>query len=84
VRDEGERKERGGGPAEEEGDRVGEQGSRPAEIPLYVSVAAELCVRLSRECAGEENPEEKEDDAANLAGERRLRRPIVPVPARAS
>ena len=84
MRDEGERKERGGGPAEEEGDGVGEQGSGPAEIPLYVAVAAELCVRLSRECAGEENPEEQEDDAANLAGERRLRRPIVPVPARAS
>jgi hypothetical protein len=84
VRDEGERKERGGGPAEEEGDRVGEQGSGPAEIPLYVPVAAELCIGLGRECAREENSEEEEDDAANLAGERRLRRPIVPVPARAS
>ena len=84
MRDEGERKERGRGPAEEEGDRMGEQGAGPAEIPLYVSVAPELCVRLGRECAREENPEEKEDDAANLAGERRLRRPIVPVPARVS
>jgi hypothetical protein len=84
VRDEGERKERGGGPAEEEGDGVGEQGSGPAEIPLYVAVSKELGVPLGGECAGEKNPEEKEDDAANLAGERRLRRPIVPVPARAS
>ena len=84
MRDEGERKERGGGPAEEEGDRVGEQGSGPAEIPLYVAVAPELCVRLGSECAREKDSEEKEDDAANLAGERRLRRPIVPVPARAS
>ena len=70
--DEGERKKRGGGPAEEEGDRVGEQGSGPAEIPLYVAVALELGVRLGGQCAGEENPEEEEDDAANLAGERRL------------
>jgi hypothetical protein len=84
VRDEGERKERGGGPAEEEGDRVGEQGSGPAEIPLYVAVAIELCVGLGGECTGEEDSEEQEDDAANLAGERRLRGPIVPVPARAS
>lgn len=84
MRDEGKRKERGGGPAEEEGDRVGEQGSGPAEIPLYVTVPKKLGVPLGGECAREENPEEKEDDAANLAGERRLRGPIVPVPARAS
>jgi hypothetical protein len=84
VRDEGERKECGGGPAEKEGDGVGEQGSGPAEIPLYVAVATELCVGLGGECAGEENPEEEKDDAANLAGKRRLRRSIVPVPARAS
>ncbi len=84
MRNKGEREERGGGPAEEEGDRVGEQGSGPAEIPLYITVALELCVSLGGESAGEENPEEEEDDAANLAGERRLRRPIVPVPARVS
>jgi hypothetical protein len=84
VRDKGEREECRGGPAEEEGDRVGEEGSGPAEIPFYVAVATELGVRLGGECAREENPEEKKDDPANLAGERRLRGSIVPVPARAS
>ncbi|HMI45731.1 MAG TPA: hypothetical protein VK491_06170, partial [Gemmatimonadaceae bacterium] len=80
----GEGKERGGGPAKEEGDRVRHEGAGPAEIPLYVTVALELGVAFRGQCANEENPEEKEDDAANLAGERRLRRPIVPVPARVS
>lgn len=84
MRDESQREERGGGPAEEEGDRVGEEGSGPAEIPLYVAVAIEPGVPLGSKCTGEENPEEEEDDAANLAGERRLGGSIVPVPARAS
>lgn len=77
------RKERGGRPAEEKCDRARKQGSDPAEISLYVAVAVELRVALGGECAGEEDPEEKEDDPANLARERGLGRPIVPVPARA-
>jgi hypothetical protein len=44
----------------------------------------ELGVALSGERAGEEDPEEKEDDPADLASERGLRRAIVPVLARAS
>ena len=74
---------RGGRPAKKEGDRAGEEGPDPAEVSLYVAVAVELGVPLGRECAGEENPEEKEDDPANLARERGLGRPIVPGPARA-
>ena len=84
MRDESEREEHGGRPAEEDGDRVREQGSGPPEISLYVAVEVELGVALGGECAGQEDPEEKEDDPANLAGERRFRGPIVPVPARAS
>jgi len=86
VRDEGEGKERGGGPAEEEGDRVRHEGTGPAEIPLYGAppVALELGVAFRGQCAGEEDPEEEKDDAANLAREGRLGRSIVPVPARAS
>ena len=77
------RKERSGRPAKEEGDRAREQRSDPAEVSFYVAVATELRVGLGGECAGEENSEEKEDDPANLARERGLGRPIVPVPARA-
>jgi hypothetical protein len=61
-----------------------EQRADPAEIAPYVSVAVELGVALGGECAGEENSEEEKDDPANLAGECRRRRSIVPVPARAS
>jgi len=75
---------RRGGPAEEQRDRVGEQRSDPAEVSSYVAVAVELGVALGGECAGEEDSEEKKYDPANLAGKRRLRGPIVPVPARAS
>jgi len=77
-------KERGGGPAKEQSDRAREQGSDPAEVPPYVAVAVELCVALGGECAGEEDPEQEEDDAADLARERGFGRPIVPVPARVS
>jgi hypothetical protein len=84
VRDESEGKERGGGPAEEEGDRVSHEGAGPAEIPLYVPVALELGVGFRGQCTGEEDPEEEKDDPANLACERGLGRSIVPVPARAS
>ena len=82
----GERNGKNGGrrPAEEQRDRVGEEGAGPAEVPPYVAVAAELGVRLGGECAGEKDSEEEEDDPADLAGERRLGRPIVLVPARAS
>ena len=72
------------GPAEEQCDRVGEQSSSPAEIASYVAIAVELGVALGGESAGEENPEKKKDDAANLTGERRLRWLIVLVRARAS
>ena len=61
-----------------------EQRSDPAEVAPYVAVEVELGVTLCGERAGEENSEEKEDDPANLAGERGARRLIVPVPARAS
>ena len=84
MRDECEGKERGGGPAKEEGDRVRHEGAGPAEIPLYVTVALELGVAFRGQCAGEEDPEEEKNDPPNLAGERRLGRSIVPVPARAS
>jgi hypothetical protein len=77
-------KKRRGGPAEKLRDRTRQQRANPAEIPLYVAVAVELSVTLGGERAGEEDSEEKEDNPANLAGERGLRRPIVPVPARAS
>jgi hypothetical protein len=76
-------KKRSGRPAKKKGDRAREQGSDPTEVSLYVAVAVELGVALGGECAREENPEEKEDDTANLARERGLGRPIVPVPARA-
>jgi hypothetical protein len=84
VRDEGERKERGGWPAEEEGDRVGEQSTDPAEVPLYIAVEVELSVALRGERAGEEDPEEKEDNAPYLPRQRGFGRPIVPALARAS
>jgi hypothetical protein len=77
------RKERGGRPAKKKGDRASEEGSDPAEVSLYVAVAVELGVALGGECAGKENPKEKEDDTPNLARERGIGRPIGPVPARA-
>ena len=83
MRSRGDREERGRRPAKKKGDRTREQGADPAEVSLYVAVAVELGVALGGECAGEENPKEKEDDTANLARERRLGRPIGPVPARA-
>jgi len=76
-------KKRRGGPTEKQRDRARQQRADPAEIPLYVAVAVELSVALGGERAGEEDSEEKEDDPANLARERGLGRPIVPVPARA-
>ena len=74
----------GGWPAKEKSDRVREQGSDPAEVPFYVAIAVELGVTLGGECAGKENSEKEKDDSADLAREGRLRRSIVPVPARAS
>ena len=59
-----------------------EQRSDPAEVALYVAVAVELCVALGDEGAGEKDSEEKQDDPANLAGERGARGLIWPVPAR--
>ena len=84
MRGGGDRKNCRGGPAKKRGDRAREQRADPAEVSLYVAVAEELRVALGSECAGEEESEEKEDDPANLARERGLGRPIVPVPARAS
>jgi hypothetical protein len=84
VRGRGERKQRRGGPAEEECNWVSEQRPDPTEVSPYIAVAVELRVALGGECAGEKDSEEKQDDPADLAGERRLRVPIVPVPARAS
>ena len=62
---------------------MGEQRAGPAEIAPYVAIAVKLSVSLGRERAGEEDPEEEEDDPANLAGERGARGLIVPVPVRA-
>ena len=78
-----EREKRGGGPAEEERNRVREERSHPSEIALYIPVAVEPRIAFGGKRAGEEDCEEKEDDPANLAGNRGLGRPIVPVPARA-
>ena len=77
------RKKRRGGPTEKERDRTRQQRADPAEIPLYIAVAVELSVTLGGERAGEEDSEEKKDYPADLASERGLRNPIVPVPARA-
>jgi hypothetical protein len=83
VRHRRNRKKRRGGPTEKLRDRTRQQRADPAEIPLYVAVAVEPGVALGGERAGEENSEEKEDYSADLASERGLGRPIVPVPARA-
>jgi hypothetical protein len=83
VSNEGEWKERCGRPAEEKGDRVGEEGPDPAEVRLHIAVEVQLSVALGGERAGEEDTEEKEDDAADLARQRGFGRPIVPGPARA-
>jgi hypothetical protein len=80
----GERKERCSGPAEEQGDRVREQRARPAEVSCYVTIAVEPGVTLGGESSAEKDREQQQDDPADLAGERRLRGPIVRVPARAS
>ena len=77
-------KKRRGGPTEKLRNRARQQRADPAEIPLYVAVAVELSVTLGGERAGKENSEEKEDYTADFASERGLRRPIVPVRARAS
>jgi hypothetical protein len=79
-----ERKERSGGPAEEQGDRVCEERACPAEVSCYVTVTIEARVAFRGEGSAKEDREQKEDDPADLAGERRLAGPIVPVPARAS
>ena len=80
---ESEREQCGGGPAEQLGDWMREQGSDPTEVSFYVPGSVELSIPLCGQCAGEKDSEEKKDDPAYLARERRLRRPIVPVPARA-
>ena len=74
----------GGGPAEEQGDRVREKCSRPAEVSCYVTVPVEPGVAFGGKSSTEENREQQEDDPTDLAGKRRLRGSIVPVPARAS
>jgi hypothetical protein len=84
MRGECDRKDCRGGPTEEQRDRVREQRARPAEVAPYVAVAVELCISLGGESAGEKDSEQEKDDSANLAGERRLARLIVPVPVRAS
>ena len=62
---------------------MGEQCSDPAEVALYVPVAVELGIALRDKRAGEKDSEEKKDDPANLAGQRRAGGLIGPVPARA-
>lgn len=70
MRHGGDGKKRRGGPTEKERDRTRQQRADPAEVPLYVAVAVELSVALGGQGASEENPEEKEDNPADLAGER--------------
>jgi hypothetical protein len=76
-------KNRSGGPAEEEGDRMREEGAGPTEVSSYVTIAAKLGVRLGSECAREKNSKEKKNDPADLARERGLGGLSVPVPVRA-
>ena len=64
----GEWENRGGRPTEEERDWVREERAHPAEVALYIPVAFESRITLSRERAGEEDCEKQEDDPANLAG----------------
>ena len=78
------RKQSGGRPANQQRDRSRQQRTDPAEIASDAALSLELGVALRRQCAGEKDSEEKEDDAANLARERGRRRLIVPVRARAS
>ena len=79
-----ERKERGRWPSKKKRDRMGEQRAHPAEVALYAGATTdEGGVSLSRERAGEKDREKKQNNSADLAGKRRLRRPIVPVPVRA-
>lgn len=76
--------DRSGRPAEQKRDRMGEQRAGPAEVSPYVAVAVELSVCLGGECTGEEDPEQQQDDAADLPGECGARRLIVPGLVRAS
>jgi hypothetical protein len=62
---------------------MSEERAHPAEVSFYITVAIESRITFSGKRASKEDCEEKEDDAANLAGNRRLGRLIVPVPARA-
>src|SRR6267143_2520281 len=71
VRGGSEGKERGRGPAEEQRDGMREQRAHPAEIAFYCAAAAdERCVAFGGQRPTEEDREKKEDDPANLAGER--------------
>ena len=81
-----EREKRGSRPAEKEHDRMREQRAHPAEVAFYARATTdERRVALGDQCSTEEDREKKEDNAANLAGERGARRrAIAPVPARAS
>ena len=68
-------KERSRGPAEEQRDRMREERSHPAEIAFYSGAATdERGVAFGDKCSTEEDREKKEDNAANLAGERGARR----------
>jgi hypothetical protein len=79
-----EREECGGRPPEEQGDRMREERACPAEVSGYVTIPVEPGVPFGGEGSAEEDREQQQDNPANLAGKRRLRRSIVPVPARAS
>ena len=74
----------GGRPAKEQGDRVREECACPAEVSSYVTIPVEPGVAFGGEGSAEEDRKQQQYDPANLAGKRRLRGPIVPVPARAS
>ena len=75
-------KECRGGPAEEKCDGLGEEGADPAEVSLYVAVAAKLGVGFGRARAREKDPKQADYDAPNPRRGRRHGWLLVPVPAR--
>ena len=79
-----EREKRRSGPAQEQRYRVCEERAGPAEVPCYITVAVEPRIPFGGEGSAEKDREQQQDDSADLARKRRLRRPIVRVPARAS
>jgi hypothetical protein len=72
------------GPPKKQGDRMRQERAHPAEVSSYSRASADDS-RIGQRGEGtpEENREEQEDNAANLAGESRAGGLIAPVPVRA-